>query len=568
MKLERGRPDAGWALRGRWIAGVTVAVVACSSADAGPGEVGIFPGDAGLIPGLGNPNSNRFEVEVRASVGTVCPGQCSEVSARVVSGARATFGWDQGLPEGPGPHRVCPTTTTTYGVTARGEKSGGEFRGNEPTAAGAVTVVVSDSCVDGAPAGTGGSVGVDDGGTREDGGSSASPRPVACEGRFAWPPISPIDPIAMARAGIWRIAAAPDGGAVLVGTFKGTIDFGLGPLVSQGDVDAFVVRFDAACRAVWSKRYGAPGSMTIAGAVAVDAASNVLVAGAVRGAVMFDGHGATSVPLLEAAIVWKMSADGRAEWVNFSNTQPLSEVAADSGGDVLAAAGATGQLHARDGAGAAQFDALVGGGVIGSAAADSGEGWLVAGFARGDLGWQGTTVPAPANAVFFTRLDASGGHVFTHVEPPKEGESYRAIHAGPSAGAGATIGHAWTNYDARTTRIVVSGLDGAGTTVWTRETIIAPEASTAMTPLPLGGMVFGGSFARTIDWGGLTRTAGTDEMDAILQDISASGELLRTTQVGRIRLSGIAAAPTGDVWLSGLSTSGASEAVTVIKVGP
>jgi hypothetical protein len=57
-------------------------------------------------------------LNVSAQGGTACPGECTTVSATASDGAEPyTFTWSGGLPNGPGPHQVCPATTTTYTVT-------------------------------------------------------------------------------------------------------------------------------------------------------------------------------------------------------------------------------------------------------------------------------------------------------------------------------------------------------------------------------------------------------------------------------------------------------------------
>lgn len=59
---------------------------------------------------------------VTASGGSTCAGGCAEVVASHVPGASGdlapyTYTWSDGVPDGPGPHTVCPTQTTTYTVT-------------------------------------------------------------------------------------------------------------------------------------------------------------------------------------------------------------------------------------------------------------------------------------------------------------------------------------------------------------------------------------------------------------------------------------------------------------------
>lgn len=53
-------------------------------------------------------------VNVSATNDTICSGQSTTLSA---SGNASTYVWSNGVPNGPGPHSVSPTTSTTYTVT-------------------------------------------------------------------------------------------------------------------------------------------------------------------------------------------------------------------------------------------------------------------------------------------------------------------------------------------------------------------------------------------------------------------------------------------------------------------
>lgn len=75
------------------------------------------------------------------------------------------------------------------------------------------------------------------------------------------------------------------GNITMVGNFGGTIDFGNGPLPSLGG-DFFMVKFDAAGVARWSKRFGSNGDQQIA-AVATDAAGTSALTGAFEGELDF-----------------------------------------------------------------------------------------------------------------------------------------------------------------------------------------------------------------------------------------------------------------------------------------
>ncbi|HSU42002.1 MAG TPA: hypothetical protein VLJ38_20625 [Polyangiaceae bacterium] len=54
------------------------------------------------------------------------------------------------------------------------------------------------------------------------------------------------------------MAADAAGNVYRLGNFSGTVDYGAGPLTSAGGVDAYVVKYDAAFKPVWSKNIGGP----------------------------------------------------------------------------------------------------------------------------------------------------------------------------------------------------------------------------------------------------------------------------------------------------------------------
>jgi len=74
-------------------------------------------------------------IEVQATGGDVCEGQCTDLSATASGGFPPyVYAWSGVVPPGPGPHSVCPATTTTYTVTVT------DATGNTATAQTTVTV--------------------------------------------------------------------------------------------------------------------------------------------------------------------------------------------------------------------------------------------------------------------------------------------------------------------------------------------------------------------------------------------------------------------------------------------
>ncbi len=72
------------------------------------------------------------------------------------------------------------------------------------------------------------------------------------------------------------------------GQMDGTVDFGGGALTSAGNRDAFVVKLDAKGNHLWSRRFG-DGQQQSGEAVAFSGAKNLLVAGYLQGTIDFGG---------------------------------------------------------------------------------------------------------------------------------------------------------------------------------------------------------------------------------------------------------------------------------------
>lgn len=89
------------------------------------------------------------------------------------------------------------------------------------------------------------------------------------------------------------------GNIILTGAFLGSIDFGEGPLMSQGSEDIFVAKLDDMGLPLWSKAFG-DAAQQIGRAVAADAAGNIIVTGSLSGAADFGGGPLTSAGLSDA----------------------------------------------------------------------------------------------------------------------------------------------------------------------------------------------------------------------------------------------------------------------------
>ena len=125
---------------------------------------------------------------------------------------------------------------------------------------------------------------------------------------------------------------------VVTGQFSGTVDFGGGPMTSDGSLspDIFLVKLSSGGSHIWSKRLG--GSSSDSGrSVAVDGSDNVLVTGWFVGAVDFGGGTLSSAGGLEVFAA-KYSPAGAYKWAKRfggSSSDVGNKIIADNLGDVF-----------------------------------------------------------------------------------------------------------------------------------------------------------------------------------------------------------------------------------------
>ena len=114
---------------------------------------------------------------------------------------------------------------------------------------------------------------------------------------------------------------AADGEApLLTGSLSGTLDFGGGPLVSEGGSDVFVVKLERDGTHRWSRRYGDAGAHQDGEVITVDFEGNVLIGGVFDGQLDF-GAGVlvpsscpSEVWCEQSGFVTKLDADGEVLW--------------------------------------------------------------------------------------------------------------------------------------------------------------------------------------------------------------------------------------------------------------
>ena len=99
---------------------------------------------------------------------------------------------------------------------------------------------------------------------------------------------------------------------IVAGSFQTSVDFGGGALMSAGGDDIFVVKYDPSGAHIWSKRFGSSG-FDRAHSLAKDGSNNVIVVGQFEGTVDFGGGGLVSVGTREMFVA-KYDASGNHMW--------------------------------------------------------------------------------------------------------------------------------------------------------------------------------------------------------------------------------------------------------------
>jgi hypothetical protein len=133
----------------------------------------------------------------------------------------------------------------------------------------------------------------------------------------------------------YAVAADVSGNVIVAGYFYGTVNFGGVDLVSAGNSDIFVARYNSAGVHQWSQRFGSGGS-DYGYAVALDGSGNVLVTGDFFGTVNFGGGNLVSAGGQDIFVA-KYNSAGVHQWsqrFGSTSTETGRGVALDALGNV------------------------------------------------------------------------------------------------------------------------------------------------------------------------------------------------------------------------------------------
>ncbi|MFO0591560.1 MAG: SBBP repeat-containing protein [Polyangiaceae bacterium] len=276
--------------------------------------------------------------------------------------------------------------------------------------------------------------------------------------------------------------AAWNGGAVVCGTFAGTVDFGGGNLVSGGGNDAFVASYDYLGAHQWSKRFGDAAAQSAA-AIAVDPQGNVYVVGDNAGVIDPGGGNLTTAGLADVFLV-KYDVNGVFKWAKqFGDNKAQNGLAVAAGADGRVAI--TGQY-----AGKMDF----GGGVF-------------------------TT--AGGTDIFLAVFDTDGVHQWSKSFGDAAAQAGKGVAFGPQGevilaadnsgvvdvGSGAALTTAGAS------DVVLASFDKNGATLWAKQMgNNVAQVANAVAVDEVGNVILGASFAGKINFGGgdLTSAGGND----------------------------------------------------------
>ena len=321
------------------------------------------------------------------------------------------------------------------------------------------------------------------------------------------------------------VAVDAAGNVLVAGAFAGSLTFGTTTLTSAGATDVFVAKLDAAGNAVWAKSFGGAKDQA-ATSVAVDAAGNVVVTGLFLGSVGFGGATFTSAGCcFQDVFVVKLDSQGNHLW---------SKQFGDVNGD-------TGRTVAVDAAGNV----------------------LVAGEFQTGINLGGAAlVGAGGYDVFVAKLDPQGNHVWSKGFGAAADQGVSGIAAagatndvvitGESAGSIAFGGAPVTAAGASAAYVARLG-GAAGAHVWSKGFGDGSAAGVGVAANADGDVVAIGDFQGTIDFGGGPHESPVNDDVFVVKLDAAGGHLWSRTYGDSLaqRARAVAIGADGSVGIAG-----------------
>lgn len=320
------------------------------------------------------------------------------------------------------------------------------------------------------------------------------------------------------------------GEVVLGGDFEGKVDFGGGPLTAQSWGDLFLVKFSPAGAHVWSKAFKA-GGYGVPGAITRDKTGNIVFGGYFLTSLDLGGGVMVSAGLVDA-YVGKFDADGKHLWSQrFGDTegQYVLGLVTDLAGNVYMSGGFQGTINPGNGQLVSAGDADVflarldpkGTAVWGKRfgdvklqvprdlAIDATGRLVISGEMQGTVDFGGGPIAAPSTRSFIAQYDGNGAHQWSKLVGDGSVQTYGVAHDG--LGQVLVTGHFSGASDFGGGKLTSEGsndifalkLDAAGKHVWSRrfgdfmsqtafDIAGSSTGSVAITGQFQGGVNFGG----------------------------------------------------------------------------
>ncbi|APR81654.1 Hypothetical protein A7982_07003 [Minicystis rosea] len=391
------------------------------------------------------------------------------------------------------------------------------------------------------------------------------------------------------NASTMGIAVDAQGNVAVAGSFSGTIDFGGGSIASKGSDDFFVAKLGPGGEHQWSKGYGNSGDQFII-SLSGNSIGDVAFAGNFTNTIDFGGGPLTSQgdPFFGDTFVVKLNADGSHSWSKaFHSSTSYANIAGvniDTAGDTIVVGEFSGSLALGtpalieqggkgdvfvakfDASGSHSWSARFGDAAAeqaaSSVAVDSAGNVLVAGVFSGTIDFGGGPLTSSGKDVFLAKLSPSGAHIWSRAFTGFSTKTLVLIHVatdvtgnivvsgsfggtvdfggGPLAGVGGQD-------------IFVAKLDPSGTHMWSKRFGDTQDQTAIATTDPAGNVILAGSCAGTVDFGGGALTSAGDR-DVIVAKLDAGGSHVWSHRYGDANAqygSNVAGATTGTVYLAG-----------------
>lgn len=328
------------------------------------------------------------------------------------------------------------------------------------------------------------------------------------------------------------------GNVFAAGSFQGTVDFGGGNMVSAGERDVFLVKYAPDGTHLWSQRFG-DADVDIVHALAVDALGNVVIVGGFRGSIDFGGGGGGIAAGINDVFIAKFAPNGAPLWANvYGSTQHdyALAVAIDASGNVIVTGGfhgtvdfgggglvSAGDLEAffakYDANGAHQWSQRFGGtgSDVGTELAADASGDIVFGglFSNTvDFGG-GSFISAGQVDMILAKYDASGAHQWSQAFGSATTESMEGVSIG-ATGDICITGSFENTVDfggggivsAGASDVVLARYTSAGSHLWSQGFGgVDYDRGYALDRDASGNIVLTGRFMVSIDFGGGTRVS-------------------------------------------------------------